>query len=203
MKTRLLLLAAILILNSCFLFAGNSFSEWEKDKKAGNNLSFEFSKNGLAQNWYFKTPKVINNRSRSGKVVDFDLVIDTLDAKEGKQSLKYVVRHCEADKEHMKEHAYYPGFFKEIDVTPGANYVIKFWVKNKGTQFEIRTSAVKEMGGKPCPVQAFKGVENFTQWTPITLQQRICDDMKFLRIEVDVQSEGVFQIDAISITKLP
>lgn len=202
MKARLFLLAAIFTLNSCFLFAGNSFSEWEKDKKAGYNLSFENSKNGLAQNWYFKTQKVINNLSRSGNVVDFDFIIDTLDAKEGKQSLKYVVRRCEADKEHMKRYAYYPGFFNEIEAKPGATYSIKIWVKNSGSQFEIRTSAVKAMGGKPCPDQVFKGIDNYNEWTPITLQQTICEDMKYLRIEVDVKSEGVFQIDAISITKL-
>ncbi|MBX9448834.1 MAG: hypothetical protein KL787_03585 [Taibaiella sp.] len=52
-----------------------------QDEAIGSNGSFEYSKNGLPINWQLYTAQTVP----SG---DFDIVLDTQEVKEGKQSLK-------------------------------------------------------------------------------------------------------------------
>jgi hypothetical protein len=191
-----------LALNGCVLMPGHGFSESTKDKTAGENLGFEKVAHGVPVNWYFKTQRVINNMSKSGDVVDFDMIVDSTDAKEGSRSIRYTIRKCNSGPEHMTRYAYYPGFFQEFDGDPGSTYRVSFWIKNAGCEFEVLTSAVREMGGPKCEGHRLSSKENIDRWQQFSMDQTICPGMKFLRIEVNLKSQGVFQIDGFSIEKV-
>ena len=86
---------------------GAPMSETVVDKAAGMNGSFEVSKSGLPVNWLFYTKKTVP----SG---DFDILIDTKEFKDGKQSLKFAVRACSETGGRLS-----PGFCKEFKAKPG------------------------------------------------------------------------------------
>lgn len=197
-----LLLLFSFLLNGCVLIPGHGFSESKKSRSAGENLGFESAKEGMPVNWAFKTKRVISNMSKNGDVVDFDMIVDTADAKEGTRSIRYVIRKCTSTRENMKMYAYYPGFFHEFERPAGSTYRVTFWVKNDGCEFEVLTSAVREMGGPKCEGHSAGSKESITQWKQFTVDQTICPGMKFLRIEVNIKSPGIFQIDAFNIEKV-
>jgi len=71
-----LIIVGLILLSGC-----TRMSEQIRDKTAGMNGSFEITKSGLPVNWLVYTPKTIPEG-------DYDLIIDTMEYKEGKQSLK-------------------------------------------------------------------------------------------------------------------
>jgi hypothetical protein len=99
-------------------------------------------------------------------------------------------------------YAYYPGFFNEFDAQPGATYRVGCWVKTDGCDFELTTSAVREMGGDYCKSNSVSTKEVIGQWKRVTLEQTVCPDMKFLRIEVSVKSPGIIQLDGMTMEKI-
>ena len=78
--TTLIIIIAIITLHGC-----TRMSEIIEDSSAGMNGSFEYSKSGLPVNWLLYTPNTVPEG-------DFDIIIDTAEFKDGKQSLKFLVR---------------------------------------------------------------------------------------------------------------
>ena len=76
-----LMLGLVLILSGCI-----RMSEKETDTSTGLNGGFEVSKNGLPVNWLMYTPNTVPD-------ADFEIELDNVVFKEGKQSLRFDVKN--------------------------------------------------------------------------------------------------------------
>jgi hypothetical protein len=177
-----LLISAIVLLSGC-----SPMSELIRDETAGMNGSFEATKSGLPVNWLLYTPKTVKNS-------DFDLIIDSIVYKDGKQSLRFLVRSCSTI---GGWHS--PGFCKEFEAIPGASYVISFWVKNAGTLFSVIIGGVSVFDGKYDNI--IKSSENLESWKYFKYAYTMPIGEKFnrIRFELNVLSAGSFWIDDIII----
>ena len=184
-RTCLLGVIAVVAPISCVLVAK---SKIVTDKTAGLNGSFEITKSGLPVNWIFYTSKTVS----SG---DFDIVIDQNDFKDGKQSLKFVVRKC-SDKGGRLS----PGFSQEIDAVPGETYSISFWAKNSGCEFIARVGGVNAFHGD-CRTMV-KSRESIESWRQFSTKVMIPKEMKALRWELNILRQGTFWIDDLKIEKV-
>lgn len=180
------LIALRAVVASGLLLGCDKMSESVIDESAGVNGGFEITKDGLPVNWLVYTPATIP----SG---DYDLVIDTVEYKEGKQSLKFVVRDCAPN---GGWHS--PGFSKEFEATTGVTYLVGLWVKNEGSGFRA------EVGG----VSAFEGeyetivetADSIPEWRHYERTYTMPEEFDRLRLEVNVLSPGTFWVDGITIT---
>ncbi len=84
--TRLALGAAIILIAAVFPGC-TKFSIREKDESAGFNGGFETEKSGFPVNWYIHYPPIKNG--------DAEISLDTVDAVEGNQSLKFIVHRVD------------------------------------------------------------------------------------------------------------
>src|ERR1039458_6744963 len=125
---------AIFILSGC-----TPFSESISDRSAGMNGSFEITKNGLPVNWILYTPKTLPD-------ADFDIIIDTTEFKDGRQSLKFSVRKCSG-----AGGLYSPGLDQEFDAKKGEVCKVSFWIKNIGSEFIVKISGVSALHGQDGP----------------------------------------------------
>lgn len=175
-------ITAILFLGGC-----SPMSEAFHDETAGLNGSFEVTKSGLPVNWLLYTPKTVENS-------DFDLIIDTSEYKEGKQSLKFLVRNCEAKGGWIS-----PGFCKEYVAVPGMPYVVSFWVKNNESEFIIRIGGVSAFDGKYETI--VKSNEKIDSWKYFEYTYTMPAEEEFdrIRFELNVLSKGSFWVDDINI----
>ena len=103
LKLAILLITLLMGCNQIF----KPMSEQVTDETAGMNGSFEYIQSGLPVNWLFYTPKTVPEG-------DFEIVIDTIEFAEGRQSLKFIVRECSAN---GGWHS--PGFCSEFPAKPG------------------------------------------------------------------------------------
>lgn len=159
-----------------------------QDRAAGMNGSFEVTKSGLPVSWSFYTPQTV-------PAADFDILMDTADFKDGKQSLQFVVRKCEATGGRLS-----PGFFNEFpDTKPGETYKISFWAKNAGSEFVFTARGVSAMGREPGVV--IKSKETFNEWRRFECTHTIPSQM-WLRLELNVVQPGTFWIDDIQMAKV-
>ena len=133
----LYIIMLVLIITSVLLGCSTTFMhESIKDKHAGMNGSFEIVRKRLPVNWMLYTPKTVQS-------ADFDIIIDTADYKDGKQSLKFVVRKCNAVGGRFS-----PGFKNENDAKPGELYNVSFWAKHNGGEFYILVGGVSKVKGE-------------------------------------------------------
>jgi uncharacterized protein (TIGR03067 family) len=169
-------------------------SEYVEFRPAGLNGSFEITQYGLPVNWHMSTPK----REQGS---DFDIMMDTTDFKEGKQSLKFVVRKCDEKRG--------PGFFKEFapnqnppaafETKPGETYRISFWAKNAGSEFVFKARGVSSFKGDEGVV--IRSKETINEWRRFECTYTIPPKM-WLRIHLNVVQPGTFWIDDIRIVKV-
>ena len=169
---------------------GMKMSEVVRDNTAGINGSFEVVKSGLPVNWLIYSPATIP----SG---DYDLVIDTTEYKDGKQSLKFLVRNCSAT-----GGWYSPGICNEYEAVPGETYNISFWIMNDGCEFFIRIGGVSAFDGQYETI--VKSKETIGTWKRLEYSYTMPVDRKFSRIrfEMNILKPGSFWIDDIKIEGL-
>ncbi len=176
------------ILISSFLFSGcTRMSETIRDQSAGMNGGFEIVASGLPVNWLLYTPGTIPTG-------DYDLIIDTNDFKEGRQSLQFFVRNCSAN---GGWHS--PGFSQQYDAIPGKKYKISFWVKNSGCEFIARIGCVSAFEGEYETV--IRTDVKIMEWEKYEYQYTMPEDKKFdnIRFELNILQPGTFWIDDIRI----
>src|SRR6476660_9586710 len=87
-----------------------ALSERPVDPAAGVNGSFETTKAGLPVNWIVYTPKTVPTG-------DFDIVVDTVQFKDGKQSLKFSVRQSSSRGGRLS-----PGLSQVFKARPGETF---------------------------------------------------------------------------------
>ena len=153
------------------------------------NGSFETLKNGLPVNWWYYAMETVP----SG---EFDVLIDTIQFKEGRKSLKFQVRKCESI---GGWHS--PGFFAEFKVKPGETYNISFWVINGGCDFKVSVGA--GMQGNPGPSQTLvRTRETYSEWKYFQYTFAIPPANDNIRFEANILSPGTIWFDDIRIEGL-
>jgi len=170
------------------LFSCTRMSKQIRDKTAGTNGSFEITKSGLPVNWLFYTPETVPKG-------DFDIIIDTTEYKDGKQSLKFLVRECSPVGGWWS-----PGFCNEYKALPGEIFRISFWIKNNGTDYQIRIGGVSVTTGKYDTIVRSK--EPSETWQYYEYYYTIPENMKAIRFEMNILQPGTFWIDDIKIEKV-
>jgi len=165
-------------------------SEIEIDKSAGINGGFEIIKNGLPVNWNIYTPKTV-------KEADFAIVIDSVDYKEQKHSLRFNVNKCSSIGGKFS-----PGFTSEF-LEPGkfegkARYKLSFWVKNVGSTFKISAGGVTFKNGNMKTL--IEENKTIPQWKLLEYMIEVPEN-NWLRMELNILKPGIFWIDGVKIEK--
>ena len=168
---------------------GDKMSETVADKSAGVNGSFEYTKSSFPVNWLLYTEKTVE----SG---DFDILIDTDEFKDGKQSLKFVVRKCSDTGGRLS-----PGFCQEFKANPGETYNISFWAKNHGSEFVSKVSGVSAFQVLHETVVG-QSNEKIDDWRLFECEYKIPEKMEALRFELNILHPGTFWIDDVRIKKI-
>jgi len=191
LKTRILLIGMIpviiILINSCDYIL-HPMSEMIEDETAGMNGSFEVARSGLPVNWLLYTPKTV-------PAGDFNIVIDTTEFKDGKQSLKFNVRECVAT-----GGWYSPGFCNQFPAKVGQSYKISFWVKNIGSGFFAQIGGVGSSTGKYETI--IKSDETIEPWRLVEYTYTIPEKMTSIRFELNIIKPGIFWIDDLKIEQI-
>lgn len=178
----------LITLNTLLFGCGSQMSETIQDDTAGMNGSFEIVKSGLPVNWLFFTPSTIPEG-------DYELIIDTSEHKDGKQSLKFLVRDC------VPTGGWHsPGFKNEFDAKEGETYKVTFWVKNDGCEFVVQVGGVSAFEGENHTV--VKSDEMIVEWRQFEYVYTIPENMERLHFGMNILKPGTFWIDDIRIVKL-
>ena len=183
-KLRLFVIS-LLLLN--LMTACKQFSEEIRDPEAGMNGGFEISKNGLPVNWLMYTPKTVPDSK-------FEIVLDTREFKEGKQSLRFDVQDCTSMGGWGS-----PGFTNQYDADQESTYDLSFWIKNDGSEFRIMAGGVSAMNGDMKTLLQTR--EQIDDWTRYAYEIPIAKEYDQLRIELNILQPGKFWIDDIKIKK--
>lgn len=171
----------LFILSGCF-----SSSISEKDSSAGLNGSFEKVKFALPLNWNIYAPDAYKKT--------YDLVYDTIDAKDGKQSFKFEIKKVDPSEKTNRK----PGFYAWIDATTGEKYKVSFWVKNKGCDFKVSVYSPGKRNNKPI----VRTKEKFENWKYFEYEHTVPKPHIRMTFEVNIFSPGEFWIDDVKIEKL-
>lgn len=174
--------------NVLLLLAGCSpYSTMIHGDNDSMNGSFEIVKNGLPVNWYFYTPDKVPES-------DFEIITDTINYKEGKQSLKFLVRKC-SDIGGWKS----PGFFEDFLTAVNETYKVSFWLRNEGCDFKVTISSSEYMvGSHEETIIASK--ENTGDWKYFEYFFKVQYDR--IRFEVNILGPGSIWFDDIKIEGL-
>ncbi len=193
MKKQRITISALLVvgmlLGMSILYAGTlKLSEHYTDAKAGHNGSFEYHKNGLPANWLVYTA----NTTGSGK---FSIATNDVGAYDGKEYLKIDVNTCSG-----KPGRFSPGIAQEYAVKAATTYEVSCWIKNNGAKYAININGVSATtASKPIIIQSDQVYKN---WTLLKYNYTMPNDMKKLRVELNVLSKGVFCIDNIQVKEV-
>lgn len=180
-------LAAVLALR---LVGGRRLSTIERDPSAGLNGSFEVARSGIPVNWY-----VYHRPLEAGEAT---LTLDTLDAADGRQSVRIETRTVGGRGWNA------PGLFHVEDAVNGETYDVSFWLKQEGGRVGVRiTSEKPESGGERQPI-----TETFSPdstgggaWRRFTYTYTVPARYVDVRFELNVLSPGTVWIDGVSIEK--
>ena len=172
--------------------AGCAGSVKKTDKTAGFNGSFEITKSGWPANWSIYKPSI-----KSG---DAELVLDTTDAKDGKQSLKFVIHKCPECSESGGWHC--PGIFQEKPAISEKSYKVSFWLKNQGCKFRVRLISIIEKRNRSDEKTVLETDETFDAWRRYEYMYTICKDGTSFRFELNILSPGTLWIDDIKVEEV-
>ena|ERR1039457_6179597 len=173
---------------SCEVFGKsyhNSLSTMKADKAAGCNGSFEYSESGLPVNWAVYPPLV----DKKG----CELKFDTTDAKDGKQSLEFIVHQCsDVGGWHS------PGIFQERKILSDRVYKTSFWVKNTGCRFKVVLASIKDpTHGQYTTVLETSKIMN--DWTKFEFLSPTYKGATHFRFELNILGPGNLWIDDVVI----
>jgi hypothetical protein len=178
----------LLILALCAVGCQQPMSEIVKGDTTTYNGGFELVKDNKPVNWLLYTPATTRNG-------DFDITVDTTDYAEGRRSLRIAVRQCEDKGGRLS-----PGIAQEIATTPGASYEISYQLKNTGARYRVHITGVDAWNSDAGIT--ITNADTLHKWTSYKHSYTPPEQMKRLRIEVNVLSAGVLCIDNIVIKEL-
>lgn len=176
---------AVVLLSGGSLLGCRPLSESYTDDAVGFNGGFEVARNGLPVNWAVYSPRTIPTG-------DYELVVDTLDYRDGRQSLRFVVRDCSPEGGNRS-----PGISHERPATPGQTYRVGFWVKNDGAEYRARVGAVSATEGQYDVI--VQSTDPVGTWRYYEHEVTVPPGFDRIRFEVNVLRPGVFSIDEVVI----
>lgn len=171
----------LLILSGC-----SPGSQMVQDDNRKMNGGFEIVKENLPVNWYFYSPETVAEG-------DFDIIVDTVHFKEGKQSLKFLVRKCSSIGGRLS-----PGFFGSFITQPDETYTISFWMMNKGCNVLIRVGSQGDRASQTREETILKTADTISEWKYIEYSYTM-PSLDNIRFEVNILASGSFWIDNIKI----
>lgn len=173
------------IIQATLIGCFDKMSETIHDESTGFNGSFEVTKSGLPVNWIIYAPTTIPTGS-------YDLIIDTTEYKDGKQSLRFLVHECSAT---GGWHS--PGISQEYSASPGNTYKVSFWFKNEGSEFRVKVGGVSAFEGQYDT--AVESKESIPDWKMFEYDYKMPMEFETIRFELNVLKPGSFWIDDIKI----
>jgi hypothetical protein len=177
------LIIVILISSSC-----QKFTQLEEDSSAGINGSFEIWKNDLPVNWLMYTPSTVPD-------ANFEIVMDNHQSKEGNYSLRFDVTSCSSIGG-WRSPGFTSEFFSVNRFKGEQSYKISFWVKNEGAEFKISAGPVSTKEGNMQVL--ISSNQNIPDWKYYEYIVNIVSE-QWLRMELNILSQGSFWIDDINI----
>ena len=184
---RLSLKATLAVAAGSFLIGCEKMSESYLDESVGINGGFEVTRNGLPVNWLVYTPATIPTG-------DYDLVIDTVEYIEGRQSLKFVVRDCSPT---GGWHS--PGLSKEYEATTEVTYLVGLWVKSDGSRFRAKVGGVSAFQGEYETI--VETGDSIPEWRHYEHRYTMPEGFDRLRLEINVLGPGTVWVDDITIAE--
>jgi|TARA_Y100000310_G_scaffold327633_1_gene394296 hypothetical protein len=189
---------------AAFLSGCIRFSVMQEDPSVGFNGGFEVARAGLPVNWFF--PRIKDKG-------DVEISLDTLDAVEGRQSLKLVVRKVDS----VRGGWAMPGLFQVRPARPGSTYRISFWRRNRGCRIRVTirnegkdplfgpSDAVKkDLAAHPRIVVVLAEEETGTRtWRQFDQAFALPQLDDHIRFELHIMEPGTLWVDDIQIQEAP
>ena len=170
------------VLNGCI-----QMSIRHKSESAGFNGSFEIVKSGLPVNWYFHHPPIKNG--------DVEISLDTKDAVEGNQSLKFIVLRVGTIPGWRR-----PGLFQVCSAKPNTSYKVSFWLKNQGCEISLLIRSEKPKTAPPANRRILGEKETGTnKWRKFEFVYTVPASYYNIRFDLGLVQPGTFWIDDVRI----
>ena len=193
MKTiafRVLLGATLVLITAIILIAGvphgcTQMSIREKSESAGFNGSFEIEKSGLPVNWYIYYPPIKNG--------DAEISLDSMDAVEGNQSLKFIVHRADSRGGWTTA-----GLFQVRPAKAKTSYKVSFWLKNQGCTTSLLIRSEKPMLSPPANRRVLGEKETGTNtWRQFEYVYTVPETYDNIRFELSIVQPGTLWIDDV------
>lgn len=179
---------SIHFISALFIVVGcQQFNENETNESAGLNGGFEISSNNLPVNWLMYTPNTVPN-------AEFEIILDKTDFKEGTQSLRFDVNSCSST---GGWHS--PGFANQFPDIGDGIYKLSFWIKNRGTKFQVSAGGVAPNEGNMRTL--IKSDQQLEEWTFYEYTINVPKERQ-LRMQLNILEPGIFWIDDVQIRKI-
>lgn len=162
-----------------------NLSESVQDNSVGMNGGFEQTRSGLPVNWLVYSPSTIPTG-------DYELLFDTDDFKEGRQSLRFLVHECSATGGRES-----PGIAQQYPAIPGESYLVSFWIKNEGCEYVVIAGGVSADTAQYSTIDSSEGTTD--SWKLVEQLVTIPQQYAEIRFELSVRSPGSLWIDDVKI----
>ena len=165
------------------------FSIIEKSSSAGFNGGYEIVKSGLPVNWYIYHPPIKNG--------DVEVSLDTLDAVEGNQSLKFLVHRVDGPGWRSA------GLFQVRPARENRSYKVSFWLKNQGCKVSVLIRSNKPKISPPENRQVLGEQETgINTWRRFEYVYTIPETYDNIRFDLNIVQPGTLWIDDVRIEEV-
>ena len=179
-----LIIIPIIILTAC-----GKMSTMIKGDDNKMNGGFEIVKQNLPVNWTFYSPETVP----SG---DFKIIIDTTEFKEGKQSLKFLIRELDT-----LGGWHSPGFIQGFNAVGGETYKVSFWLMNQGSSLKISTVSGEYLKPKLGKRDTTISINfDIPDWKYFEYYFKIPPEVGMISLEVNILKPGSVWFDDIQIS---
>ncbi len=166
------------------------FSIREKDDSVGFNGGFETAKSGLPVNWYLYYPPIKNG--------DAEITLDTRDAHEGNQSLKFVAQRADSRGGWTTA-----GLFQVVPAKAKRSYKVSFWLKNRGSKISLKIRSEKPEKSPPAKKRVLGEKETGTgTWGRFEYVYAVPETYDNIRFEMSIIQPGTLWIDDVRIEEV-
>ncbi len=160
-------------------------SSYPKRHSLDINGSFEYINYDFPSKWETSLPE---------EKPAFQIILDTLNVKEGRQSLKLKI----LDYDLMDGQRNW-GISQTIPIIAGKSYQLGFWIKNQDTDFVV---TIGQPGDETIRDTIIRSDRSFDSWTYVDFKYRANSKTNKIRIDLNLFSEGCFWIDDIRIEEI-
>lgn len=174
---------ALLLLAAC-----SPLSEQARDPSVGRNGGFEFVRDGLPVNWLVCSPETISRGS-------YTLSFDSLDYKQGKQSLHFDVQECSGEPGWRS-----PGIAQQYPAPGGSTHRVRFWIKSEGCEWSVSAGGVSAKTGDMGLLASYD--VDLEGWQYVEREVLVPVRSDSLRFELNIHSAGKLWIDDVRLVAM-